>query len=155
MSFIPGGTNTTTRLVFNSGTLDFGSNRLVDVDNIVITYEFSVADIYVLGSIKRADIARSNQKVTVTGMIKSFSPELEMFSLGSSTTGTPQEIDAPDAQPTLINPVFTAFDRNGKQIQYQIINALFKSNKATFKAEEYGTWDFEIDAIDIKEVYTA
>ena len=148
------GSNITQRLVFNSGFIDFGSNRLVAVDSVSVNIGWSVADIYVIGSIKRADIARSNMTVSVTGTIKSYAPELEELALGSSTTGTPQEIDALDGQPTLLNPVITMFDRNGKEIQYQLINALFKSNKMMTKAEEWSQWDFEIEAIDIREVYT-
>ena len=154
MAFQTPGTNITQRLVFNQGTIDFGSNRLVAVDNISIAIDWTIADIYVIGSIKKADIARSTQKVTVTGMLKSYAPELEMLAMGSSTTGTPQEINAMDGQPTLQNPVITLFDRNAKQIQYQLINALFKSNKLTAKAEEWSQWEFDIEAIDIKELYT-
>lgn len=155
MSFVNPGTNITQRLVFNSGNIDFGNNRLVAVDNVSVNVDFTIADIYILGSIKRADIARSTMKVTVSGMIKSYAPEMEELALGSSTIGTPQEIDALDGQPTLQNPVITFFDRNNKEVQYQLINALFKSNKMTLKAEEWSQWEFELEASDIKEYYTA
>jgi len=154
MSFISPGSNIKQRLVFNSGTIDFGSNRLVAVDNTVLTIDWSIADIYILGSIKRADIARHTEKVTMSGVIKSYAPEMEMIALGSSTSATPEEIDTLDGQPTLQNPVVTFFDRNGNEVQYQLLNALFKSNKLTLKAEEWAQWDFEIEASDIKILYT-
>lgn len=154
MSFISAGNNNTQRLFFNSGTLDFGSNRLVAVESVTIGIDSTIADIYILGSIKRADIARSTLKVTMAGVIKSYAPEMEQAALGSSTVGTPQEIDYLDGQPTLLNPVFTTYDRNNKELQYQLINAIFRSNKLSAKAEVWVQWDFELDAIDIKEVYT-
>jgi hypothetical protein len=155
MAFIGAGTNITQRLVFNQGTIDFGSNRLVAVESVIISVAWEIADIYVIGSIKRADIARMKEKVTVSGIIKSFAPEMEMVAMGSSTAGTPSEIDAMDGQPTLLNPVITLYDRNNKEIQYQLLNAMFKSNKLTAKSEDWAQWDFEIEAIDIKELYTA
>lgn len=153
-AFTNPGTNITQRIAFNSGTLDFGSNRLVQLDSCNISIEWSIADIYTLGSIKRQDIARHSEKVTLTGKIKSYAPEMEMIALGSSTTGTPQEIDTLDGQPTLQSPVLTIFDRNNKEIQYQISGAIFKSTKVATTAENYAEWDFEIEAKDIAEVYT-
>jgi hypothetical protein len=44
--------------------------------------------------------------------------------------------------------------RNGKEIQYQFISALFKSTKAHLKAEDFTEWDFELESIDVKEIYT-
>lgn len=154
MAFVSPGTNITTRIAFNSGTLDFGSNRLVQVDNVNISLEWSVADIFTLNSIKRQDIARHSEKVTLTGKILSYAPELQMLALASSTIATPQEIDTLDGQPTLLNPVLTIFDRNSKQIQYQLTGALFKSVKVATTAENYATWEFDIEAKDILELYT-
>lgn len=152
--FISPGTNVPARITFNSGTIDFGNSRLVDVDNIKIDTKFSSAPMYVLNSIKMAFLARHSFSVTITGQIKSFSPEMENLSLGSSTVGTPQEIDVLDGQPTLLNPVITLFDSTGKEFQYQVINALFTSDSASLKMEDYTTWDFTIEAEDIKIVYT-
>jgi hypothetical protein len=154
-SFSGAGTPITQRIVFNSGTLDFGSNRLVMLESVNVNWSAEVAEIYTLGSIIRQDIARHSVKVSLTGKIKSFAPELDMRALGSSTTGTPQEIDVLDGQPTLQNPVLTIFDKNGKQIQYQLVNAMFKSLKVATSAENYAEWDFEMDATNIVEVYTA
>jgi hypothetical protein len=108
-----------------------------------------------MNSIKGADIVRHSQKVTLTGKLKSYPLEMDMIVMGSSTIGTPDSSIALDGQPTLQNPVVTLFDRNGKEVQYQFSNALFKSSKYTGKAEDYGEWDFELTALDCVEVATA
>lgn len=148
------GSNVPTRVSFNSGTIDFGSNRVVDVNNINIEVRWSSAPMYVLNSIKIQNLARHSEAVTISGQIKSWSPEMEMLSFGSSTIGTPQEIDTLDGQPTLINPVITLFDNNNKEVQYQVVNALFTSDKTGLRAEDYTTWDFTIECSDIKLIYT-
>ena len=153
-TFSPDGTPITNRISFNSGTIDFGNNRLVNVENVDIELSWSTATMYVLNSIKPAALARHSQSTKITGQVKSFSPEMEMLSCGSSTTGSPQEINTLDGQPTLLNPVITAFDQNGKKYQYQVLNALFTSSKPSFKEESFTTWDFTIEAVDIQLVYT-
>jgi len=154
MAFNAAGNNITQRISFNSGTLDFGSNRLVQLDSVNIEIKWSVADIYTLGSIKRQDIARHSEVVTLGGKIKSYAPELEMLAMGSSTAATPNEIDALDGQPTLQNPVMTLFDRNGKQIQYQLQSALFTSTKISASNEAYTEWEFSLEAKDLIQLYT-
>jgi hypothetical protein len=154
MGFNAAGSNIPTRISFNSGTLDFGTSRLVMVENLNLSTESSIADIYVLGSIIAQDKVRHTVKVTLSGKIKSFAPELEVLFMGSSTVGTPNELDMLDGQPTLQNPVLTMFDRNGKQIQYQFTGALFKSSKLSTKAEDFAEWDFELEAKTIAFVYT-
>lgn len=155
MPFINPGNSITQRVIFNSGVIDFGTNRLVEVDSAALNVEWSTAPLLVLNSIKPQDLVRHSQKVTLSGKVKSFAAEMNTLALGSSVVGTPVELDALDGQPTFTNPVFTVFDRNNKQIQYQFINALFKSTKASFKAEDYGEFDFELEAMDIKLLYTA
>ena len=152
--FTTPGSNIPSRISFNSGTIDFGSNRLVNVENISIELKWSSAPMFVLNSIKPAYIARHSQSVNITGTVQSFSPEMETVSWASSTTGTPSNINTLDGQPTLLNPVITLFDQNGKEFQYQVLNALFTSDKASLKNEAYTTWDFTIEAIDITLVYT-
>ena len=127
---------------------------MVNIENINIETKWTAAPLYILNSIKAAFLARHSESVTVTGQVQSFSPEMDMLSFGSSTPGTPQEIDTLDGQPTLQNPVITLFDQNGKEFQYQVQNALFTSNKVSLKNEAYTTWDFTIEAIDIKLIYT-
>ena len=154
-SFTNPGTNVPQRITFNSGYIDFGNNRLVDVENVNIAVEWTVNELYVLGSIKPQDLVRHSQKVTMSGKIKSFAPEMEAIAYGSSIIGTPNEIDTLDGQPSFTNPVCTFFDRNNKEVQYQFSNAIFKSSKATLKAEDFGEFDFELEAMDIsKLVYT-
>lgn len=153
--FTPAGTNLTNRYVFNSGTIDFGNSRIVAIDSVTVEIAKTITDLFILGSIKAADKVAHSLKVTMTGKLKSYEPEMEMSAWGSSTIGTPNNIAVLDGQPTFSNPVVTLFDRNGKQIQYQLLNALFKSTKVTSTQEAYSEWDFELESIDIVEVYTA
>lgn len=153
-AFIPAGTPLTQRFAFNSGTLDFGNQRMVTIDNIVCTFEYTIATLYTLGSIRSVDKARHSEKVTLTAKVKSYAPELEMMAMGSSTTGATQTANSIDGQATLLNPVLTIFDRNNKEIQYQLISALFKSTKITARMEDYAEWDFELEAVDMLEIYT-
>lgn len=152
--FTAAGSNLTSRYTFNSGTIDFGNSRLVAVDNVSVEIAYSLTDLFILGSIKAADKVRHSQKVTLTGKLKSYAPEMEMLVTGSSSIGTPNNANTLDGQPTFQNPVVTLFDRNGKEIQYQLQNALFKSSKLGSRAEEYSEWDFDLEAIDMVEVYT-
>ncbi len=155
-SFSTPGTSVTQRVVFNSGTIDFGTNRLVAIDNVSLSVEWTTAGLYVLNSIKPADLVRHTQKVTLSGKLKSWPAEMMQLAMGSSTAGTPNEIDTLDGQPTLLNPVVTFFDRNNKEIQYQFKNALFKSSKLSAKMEDFAEVDFEIEAMDILALnYTA
>lgn len=155
MPFINNGVNAPSRIVFNSGTLDFGSQRIVQVDNLSLALEYGTNFLYVLGSIIGQDLVRHSVKATLSGKIKSFSPEADSIAFGSSVIGTPNELDVLDGQATLTNPVLTIYDRNGKEIQYQFLSALFKSSKASFKAEDYAEFDFELEALNIKLLYTA
>lgn len=154
-NFQPAGTPVNNRFVFNSGQIDFGNTRIVAIDNIALTIEWTDMLLYIMNSIKGADIVRHSLKCTLTGKLKSYPLEMEMLSLGSSVVGVPDNAATLDGQPTLQNPVVTLFDRNGKEIQYQFSNALFKSSKFTGKAEDYGEWDFEMTSIDVTEVATA
>lgn len=148
-AFQPSGTAVSPRIIFNSGTLDFGAERQVEVDNISMSLEYSLAPLYVLGSIKPQNYARHTQKVMLTAKLKSFSPGLMAMVAGSSGGSNPFNILTLDGQPTLLNPVATFFDQNGNQYQYQFLNALFKSVKASLKAEDYGEFDFEMEASDL------
>lgn len=154
-AFTPAGTAVNNRFSFNSGQIDFGNTRVVAIDNISLTIEWTDQLLYIMNSIKGADIVRHSQKCMLTGKLKSYPLEAEMIALGSSAIGTPDNALTLDGQPTLQNPVVTLFDRNGKEIQYQFSNALFKSTKYTGKAEDYGEWDFEMSSIDVTEVATA
>lgn len=148
-AFLPTGTNITERITFNSGTLNFGNNTVVDLDNVSVAVDYTINDLYILNSIKPAANARSNQKVMLTAKVKSFPPELYMMALGSSTAGNPIEIDTLDGQPTLQSPVLTFFDRHNKQYQFQFTGAIFKSSKMTAKMEDYAEFDFELEALDL------
>lgn len=154
-AFTNPGSNITQRITFNSGTLDFGNSRIVDLDNVSLNIEWTTAPLYVLNSIKPADLVRHSQKVSMTGKLKSFAPEMDQLAMGSSTIGNPVEIDTLDGQPTYLSPVATFFDRNGKQYQYQFSGAIFKSYKLNAKMEDYAEWDFEIEAKDVVQLYTA
>jgi hypothetical protein len=111
--------------------------------------------LFVVGYIKPQAYNRHTQKITLTGKIKSFAAELATVALGSSVPGSPVELDTLDGQPTLQSPVATFYDASGKQYQYQFSGALFKSFKANVKAEDYADFDFEMEATDVKILYTA
>lgn len=151
------GTPVQQRLVFNSGYIDFGSHRLINIDNISLTIEWAITSLYVQNSIKAQDKVRHNQNITLSGKLKQYTPELEQAIFAGSSTESTGEITLGtlDGQPSLINPVVTLFDRNGKEIQYQLQNAIFKSNMLTTRSESYGEWDFQLEAIDIVSVHDA
>ena len=153
-NFTPAGNPTANRFVFNSGQIDFGNTRVVAIDNITMESQYTDMILYIMNSIKGADIVRHSLKCTLTGKLKSYPLEMEMIALGSSSVGVPDKAFNLDGQPTLQNPVVTLFDRNGKEIQYQFSSALFKSSKFTGKAEDYGEWDFEMTSINVTEVVT-
>lgn len=149
-AFQPVGTQITERITFNSGTLNFGNSQVVDLDNVSVSVDYTINDLFILNSIKPAALSRSNQKVSLTAKVKSFPPELYEMALGSSTAGTPNEIDTLDGQPTLQNPILTFFDRHAKEYQFQLLGALFKSSKMTAKMEDYAEFDFELEALDLQ-----
>ena len=149
MAFTPAGTPNSTHIVFNSGTIDFGAERLVMVDNVDIALEYTLAPLFVLGSIKPQAYNRHTQKITLSGKLKSFSPSLVAMAAGSSSGSNPLNILTLDGQPTLLNPVATFFDANNQEYQYQFSNALFKSTKTSLKMEDYAEFDFEMEASDI------
>lgn len=153
-NFANPGSNLTSRVTFNSGTLDFGASRIVQIENLTLTVQYTITGLYVLGSIKPQDHVHHTQKVMLSGMMKSYAPEMDMMAWGSSTLGTPNNINTLDGQPTLTNPVLTMYDRNNKEIQYQLSGAVFKSTKASAKMEDYTAFDFELEALDIVAVYT-
>ena len=152
--FQPAGTPTTNRFVFNSGQIDFGNTRVVAIDSISLAVDWTDLGLYIMNSVKMADLVRHSLKCTLSGKLKSYPLEMDMIAAGSSAIGVPDNAVTLDGQPTLQNPVVTLFDRNNKQIQYQFSNALFKSTKFTGKAEDYGEWDFELVSIDVVEVAT-
>ena len=153
-SFIAAGTPVKERVVFNSGQIDFGSNRLVDVESIKIDQKYSIARMYVLNSIKTANIARHSMGITITGKTMSFSPQMELLIYGSSSGTVPVELDILDGQATLQNPVITLYDANLNEFQYQVINAVFSNSSMTAGNEAYGSWDFTMEATDMKLLYT-
>jgi len=148
-AFTAAGTPVPSHIVFNSGTLDFGAERQVMLEDIELSLEYSLAPLYVLGSIKPQYYARHTQKVTLSAKLKSYSPGLVAMVAGSSSGSNPLNILTLDGQPTLQNPVATFFDATGNEYQYQLQNALFKSHKASLKMEDYAEFDFEMEASDI------
>ncbi len=154
-AFQPAGTPVSNHIVFNSGTLDFGNQRLVMLDNIALNVEWTTAPLMVLGSIKPQNMARHTQKVTLAGKLKSFAPSLWAAAMGSSSGSAPLNILTLDGQPTLLNPVGTFYDAAGNEVQYQFSNALFKSAKSSLKMEDYAEFDFEMEAMDVTILSTS
>lgn len=153
-SFTTPGTNIPARVTFNSGYIDFGLNRIVNLDSCTLGIEWTTAPLYVVNSIVPQALNRHTQKITMTGKIKSFAQEVFELAMGSSQPGTPNLVTPLDGQPTVTTPVATFYDSNGKEYQYQFINALFKSFKTNIKQEDYGDFDFELEATGVNIVYT-
>ncbi len=154
-AFISPGTPVANRIFFNSGTMDFGTNRIVMLDSITIKTEWSTADLFAVGSIMPQAKNRHTFKCSVTGKVKSWAAEMFSFALGSSAAGSPNTINPLDGQPTLLSPVFTAYDANLKEYQYQFTGAIFKSISTAVKMEDYGEFDFEMEAMGLTELYTS
>lgn len=152
MAFVSTGTANPTYIFFNTGTLNFGAERVVNIDNVALTIEYSLSPLYILGSIKPQNYARHTQKVSMSCKIKSFSPGTLAMVTGSSGSASPTSILTLDGQPTLQNPVATFFDNLGNEVQYQFSNAIFKSSKLTARAEDYAEFDFELEASDVTVV---
>lgn len=149
--YIAPGSPSTTYLVFNSGFLDFGNNRILNIDNLKIDYKTTEVSFMVLNSIKKVAHAKSALTVTITGKTKSLSPALEaMFFGASSSDGSTTTFSVLDGQiATQLNPVITVYDSNNVEHQYQAINALLTSNSFTTTNEGYAEWDFTLDCIDL------
>jgi hypothetical protein len=154
-AFIAAGNNLNNHISFNSGTLDFGNSRIVQIENITLTIGWTLSDLFVLNSIKPIFKARHTQKISLTGQIKSFSPTFEMLALGSSYIGSPNGALTLDGQATQTNPVVTFYDSSNNEVQYQLSGVVIKSTKLSAKMEDYTTWDFELEAMDVSEVIAA
>jgi hypothetical protein len=155
MAFPSAGTNTPNRITFNSGTIDFGAMRIVQVDNITVSFEATTNPQYVIGSIKPQALVRHSLKFSLTAKVKSIPAEIEALAWGASSGGvTPVEDYVLDGQPTFQNPVVTLFDLNNKQYCYQLLNAIWKSDKGNMKMADYSEWDFELEAMDMTLLYT-
>ena len=155
MAFKTDGTTVTIRNVFNTGKLTFGADQVASLKACTFELSYTILDLFVMNSIVAQDHVRHAQKVTLTGKIDGFTPELELRAWGSSTAGTPNEVDNFDGQPTVQSPFLSLYDRNGKEIQYQLTNLIFKSYKLSTTSEQYGEYDFEADAISATLLYTS
>jgi len=151
MSYIPAGTPANTTLIFNSGFLDFGNNRILNIDNLKIDYKTTEVSFMVLNSIKKVAHAKSALTVTITGKSRSLTSALEaMFFGASSSDATTTIYSVLDGQiASQLNPVITVYDSAGVEHQYQAINALLTSNSFTTTNEGYAEWDFTLDCIDL------
>lgn len=155
VSFFPAGSNVKNRITFNAGTIDFGSQRLVQLDSISLAFEATTLPLYTIGSIQPQALVRHSLHYTLTAKIKSFPAEIESLAFGSSSAGaSPVEVFPLDGQPTFQNPVVTLFDINNNQYQYQFINAIWKSDKLNAKMADYSEWDIELDSMNMIIIYT-
>ena len=134
MNFFPAGSNIKNRITFNAGTIDFGNQRLVQLDTVSLSFEATTLPLYTIGSIQPQALVRHSLKYSLTAKVKSFPAEIESLAFGaSSASGSPVEVFPLDGQPTFQNPVITLYDINGNEYQYQFINAMWKSDKLTAK----------------------
>jgi hypothetical protein len=153
MAYTTAGVPESSYLFFNSGFLDFGNNRVVNLDSCKIDYSVSEASFYVLNSIKKAAHARHSLTVTITGKTKSFQPAIDALFFGSSSNdATTTMYSVLDGQPTAQNPVLTVYDQNNKEYQYQIYGALLTRYGISANQEAYSEWDFTLDCLDIQLV---
>ena len=156
MPLISAGTPVNERLLFNSGFIDFGSNRLVDVDNVAVDITFSEKELRRIASIKIAAHKRATFKCGLKAKIKSMSKEVYAAILGTSAVdGTGELITIKDGQPTTLNPVFTAYvdDDLTKPIQFQFTDAICTAIPLTVNLESFGEVDLTLTARDVSIFY--
>ena len=152
MSQISAGTPLSQRVIFNSGQVDFGSNRLINLDNVAIEITVADAQLRRLNSIKMAALKRRTFSVTLRGKVKSFNKEMFTTYFGeSSVDGTGTLITFKDGQQSTLNPVFTALvdDDALKPFQCQFTDAVITAMPISTALEEYGEVDFEMIARDV------
>lgn len=112
MSFIPRNTEGSARIIFNSGSLDFGTFGVVNLENVAIEPSVAEAPLRKLNSIKMAALKRKTFQVSLRGKVKSFNKEVLTDFFGESASdGTGTMITFKDGQQPELNPIFTAFVR--------------------------------------------
>lgn len=158
MALIPASTEVTPRLIFNSGYIDIGTSRLVDVDNVSIELSFGEKELRRLNSIKMAAHKRMTFKCSLKAKVKSINQEVMAAIMGTSASDTPSGslITVKDGQYTAqINPVFTAYvdDDAAKPIQFQFTDAIFTRFPTTANLEDFGEQDLEMTARDVAVHY--
>ena len=153
MPIIPTGTPVEERLTFNSGYIDFGSNQLVDVENIVIDITFAEKEFRRLNSIKIAAHKRATLKCGLKAKTRSINKEVLIQLMGTDTPEVSgRTISVLNGQATLLNPVFTAFvdDDVNNPIQFQFTDAILLVSPTATTLEDFGTMDLELVARDVK-----
>jgi hypothetical protein len=153
MPQISAGIPLVSQINFNSGYLDFGSQRIVNLDNIKIEPTVSIVELRQLNSIKMVAIKRKGFTVKLTAKFKSWDKEpFATFFGESSVDGSGQLLTFHDGQQNSLDPVFTAFidDDVSKPFQCQLIGAVIESLPLTASVENYGEVDVTITAMDIK-----
>ncbi len=157
MPFIATGTPVEENLIFNSGYIDFGSDRLVDVENITLDVTFVEKEIRRLNSIKMASHKRATLKCVLRAKTKSTNREVLLDVMGTSTVdGAGHLISVTDGQVATLNPVFTTYinDDTARPIQFQLTDAILTTSPFVVALEEFGTIDLELTARDIKVYYS-
>jgi hypothetical protein len=156
MPIIAAGTPVNERLIFNSGFIDFGSNRIVDVDNAAVEISFSEGELRRLNSIKLASHKRKTFKCGLKAKVKAMSKEVFGTIFGTTATdGSGTLITVKDGQPTQLDPVFTAYvdDDVAKPIQFQFTDAVCMSMPVTSSLENYGEYDLDLACRDVQVFY--
>jgi hypothetical protein len=153
MPLIPEGTTIEQRLFFNSGYIDFGSNRLVDVDNVTVETVFSEKELRRLNSIKMSSHKRSTLKCSLRGKTKSINHEVMYKLMGKQTVEVSgRTISVEDGQASALNPVFTTYinDDVNQPVQFQFTDAILTANPTAATLENFGEMDFTLESRDIK-----
>ena len=157
MALINTGSIGSENLIFNQGYITVGATRLADLTDITVTQEFTNKDAYVIGSVKRRAIFRSELKLGFKATTISYDITLLQFIYGTSTTdGSGIGFSFTDGQaPTISTLVLTTYVGNNttQPVQYQYTGAVIKSASQNIKLNDYGSMDIEVDALDCY-VYT-
>lgn len=157
MPLISAGSELTPRLIFNSGYIDIGSDRLVNVDNVSIELSFGEKELRRLNSIKMGAHKRTTFKCSLKAKVKSINQEVFAIVMGASAVDTPSGslISVTDGQTAQIDPVFTAYvdDDPTKPIQFQFTDAIFTRFPTMANLEDFGEQDLEMSARDVNVHY--
>ncbi len=152
MPYIPPSTLLNSQISFNSGQVDFGNNRLIQLDNVKLEVTTADKRLSQLNSIKASALKRATFTVKLSGKVKSFNKEMfETYFGVSSQDGSGTLISFYDGQQSTLNPVFTAIinDDSNQPFQCQLSNAVITSMPVTTSMENYGEVDFALTAVDV------
>jgi hypothetical protein len=156
MSQLPTGSQLSTDVSFNSGTLDINGMELAALQDITISLQFSTKDIRGLGSIKMLTAPkRYGWKPTAKAKTKSINQQLYQALMGSSNTdGSGFGYSLFDGQNVLARASIKCIinEQTGQSQEYQFTNAIISMGSLALKPEDAAEYDFSIEAQDVTVV---